>query len=539
MVIDMRELNAALVSLGLARPTRMEGVIPVLEKLEAAVWLAATDLVKAYFQGLVATGTQQYFMMLGPAGQVVCMDAWTMGFRESGGLLADALQTAFLEFNGWSRPVPAGFEPSDAVVTRLALWFADNGFMAMFVKLPDGSKLFLEDGDPRRLLLESLYLDCVRDYLRTFREYNLSWSLDKSDFGQLELLTLGHWVDRRCVSLDPSVFQALQSIVPPELGMPEARTSKQLQRVLGMLGYVAQCFPSQEALVEYRRLYQIASRPVARSQARVGASNYGPAEQQAVVKMRDLLLQWQHERRRLLDPSSPALMVTDACNGGYSAALYQVAESGRLRLIRCVAGTWGPEMANAKTLRLEAGAAIMGARAFDDTFPQLPAVLWRCDAKVLRWWSESTDPALRRWWLELVHHLNIYPVLEGMQHLRGTLNPADNPSRLLCMPRDGPGAPVWSLLDRPQLPLSALAGDSVVAQLFASGELSATEAEAEYSTALPLALPFGQSWSPLAQSALADEHGPLACDAARSEMAMMAALTRSLSGCGRGGGGGG
>jgi len=529
MVIDMRELNAALVSLGLARPTRMEGVIPVLEKLEAAVWLSATDLVKAYFQGLVSDGTQRYFMMLGPAGQVVCMDAWTMGFRESGGLLADGLQTAFLEYNGWSRAVPAGFEPAGAVCTRLALWFADNGFMAMFVRLPNGTKLFLEADDPAVACWSHCTSSVCAITLRTFRASNLSWSLEKSDFAVLELLTLGHFIDRRCVSLDPAVFQALRSVEPPELGLSEGRTSKQLQRVLGMLGYVAQCFPSQEGLAEYRRLYQIASRPVSRSQARVGSSNYGPAERDAIVQMRDLLLLWQHEHRRLLDPSRPGLLVSDACNKGWSVGLYQVAENGRFRLVRCVAGAWGPEMEDAKTVRLEAGAIIMGARALDDTFPQLLKILWRCDARILRWWSESTDPALRRWWYELVHHLNLYPVLEGVQHLRGTLNPVDQPSRLLCMPRDQPGAPALSLLDRPQVSLSTLTGDAVVAQLLASGALSAADAEAEFSISPQLALPFASSWSPLSQSALIDGHGPLFPAAARSEMALMAAVTRSLS----------
>ena len=527
LVIDMRELNAAMARLGVARRTRMVGAIPTLEILEGAAWLTATDLIKAYFQGRVGDGMQRYFMMLGPAGQVVCMDAWTMGFVESGGMLADGLQAGFREFNGWSRPAPPGFTPEGAVVTRTAAWFADNGYMALFVRTASGEKIFLEPDDPRRELLVPLLLESTRDYLRTFRDLRLSWSLPKSDFAVTELNTLGLHTDRRCVSNDKAAFQGLAAVVPPELGMTEARTSKQLQSVLGMLGYLAQCISSQDALLEFRHLYKIASQPLATSEARVGASNYGPEQKAAIIRMRDLLLEHQNDKRRLLDPTKAGVYVTDACNTGFSAAIYQLVD-GRPCLIRCIAGTWNDIMALAKTVRQECFAYITGARAFDDVFPQLPAVLWRCDSRVLRWWSESTDPALRRWWFEMVHHLNLYAVCEGIQHLRGTLNPADYGSRLACMPRDPDGVPFPSLLPAQQSSMTAAEGDAVIASLCADGMLSQQDADDTLSVFTPVPTMAQRPWQPPAASALSDVHGPLLPNAARAEHALMAAVvTRS------------
>jgi len=526
-VINSRPVNDKMAALGLTRRIHMEGVVEILQKLAGAVWLSTSDLVKAYFQGRVAEDSKHHFMLLGPNGQVIRMEAWTMGFYESGGLLADNTQTAANEFNGWSCPVPSGFEPPGGTLTRRAVWFADNSLMAMFVKQPDGSVLFLDDADPRRKLLEPAYLDCLRAYLRMFREWRMSWSLPKSEFCRLEIDTMGHYTNRKEIGLSKSAFQALEAVVPPELGMTEARTSKQLQSVLGMLGYVAQACPSEEALVEYNRLRAIARAPTSRDESRVSASNYGPAQREAIVQMRDLLLRWQYTRRRLLDPTKPGLIVSDACNTGWSVSIYQLGENGRFGLVACVAGTFGPDMAVAKTMRLEAGGLIQGARRLDSIIQQLPVAVWRTDAETLRTWSTSTDPALRRWWLELTQYLNFRIVVKGMQHLTGKCNPADWPSRLLCMPADAAGAPVRSIS---QLLIAAdtqdVAPPALVAAIVANaGEGLDKESESHY----PIALPASSQWRPLSNFAPSDEFGPLQQDAAREEFALAAALTRSMS----------
>ena len=282
--------------------------------------------------------------------------------------------------------------------------------MAIFVKLPTGEKIFLDRDDPRRALLEPCILDCIRDYLRTFRDWNLSWSLDKSDFALTEIVTLGLSTDRVNVTSDPASFQSLADIEPPMLGMTESSTSKQLQSVLGMLGYIAQCIGSQEDLLEYRRLHRVANRPMEQSESRLSASNYGPEQRDAVIQMRDLLMRNRMKQRVLINPSAPAIFMTDASGVGWSAGLWQYNELGRLAPIRLAAGVWNDEMGVSKVGHLEACAAVNGARAFDDTIPQLSDILWRNDHRNLRWWAESTDPAMRRWLSELTHHLNLYMV---------------------------------------------------------------------------------------------------------------------------------
>ena len=398
----------------------------------------------------------------------------------------------------------------------------------MFLKLPSGETLVLDPTDPRLLQLEPYYLESVRDYLRTFRTWRLTLSMPKSVFAQHAVDTLGHHVTNTTVSLDKAAFAALAAIEPPPLGLTESRTSKQLQSTLGSLGYVAQGIADVAVKLDYQRLYQIASRPLSRSQARVGASNYGPTERDAITQMRDLLLRHQHGERNLLDPSRPVFYVSDACNTGWSAALFQVAPNGRLRLIRCIAGRWAATLSVAKTISQEAGACTFGARAFNDIFPQVPAALWRTDSHLLTQWESSTDPTLRRWWFELSQILNFYPVCVGMQHLRGTLNPADDPSRLLCMPQDPEGVTVMPLHERiPSVGVSA--ASAVLATLQESGHLSVAEAEAAAPVRPHLALPVSQSWLPEGAAALSDAHGPLLAAEAGREMHIMAVVTRSLS----------
>jgi hypothetical protein len=459
-------------------------------------------------------------MLVGPAGQVICMDAWVMGFRGSAGMLAEGTSAAVIKFNGWSHPVPSGFEPSDAVVTRLAPWFADNGFMAMFVKLPNGEKLLLDHDDSRRLLLEPLYVTCVGDYFGALNDHNLTWSLTATHVGMLQIETLGHCTDGRTITLDRNAFQSLADTEPPKLGNSQTRTSSELQSILGMLSYVAQGIPTPAVREEFERLRLIARSPLAVTESRIGAHNYGPAQQEAICQARDLLLSELRNHRGLLDPDAPALATADASQVGWSFTLWQVGPNGRMLAVRMVAGRWAPGLDTSKTMRLEAGAITLGSRELNDIFVQLRVVLLRVDARVLLWWMHSTDPALRRWYLELTQYLNLYTILHGIQHINGLLNPADYNSRMQCMPIGSSGRPVVDLLGR-DLTAANASSDAIAALVQAAEQVPIRPIvvnDAEFNQSL--ALPVSRVWQPPTLSAVADDHGPLLPSDAQSEIAL-------------------
>ena len=155
-VLDPMQVNKALQQLNPGATTRMISTAATLEKLASAAFLDVGDMKKAYFQLRLANGDQQYFGFLDPTGRIVVMDAVVMGLSRAAGTLSSGLQSATLEFNSWSAIAPDCFPPGSKVL-RMGLWFADNGYLALFVVLPSGEKILLDKSDPRRAQLEPLH----------------------------------------------------------------------------------------------------------------------------------------------------------------------------------------------------------------------------------------------------------------------------------------------------------------------------------------------------------------------------------------------
>ena len=485
LTLDSRPVNAAKALLGLKRSTRSTSVLGTLELLVGAYAISERDLMKAFYHGRMRDGGQQFFMVCGPGNQVAALDAWAMGYDDSPGHLMDAVQSAVVEFNGWRAPAPPTF-PEGSFLTRCSVWYADNNFCGHFVSGPDGQKLHLSVGDPRLKSLAPFAIDSERALNSVLREHNLTWTVSESTLLVSQLETLGLHFDRYSVANSESTLQGIKSLQAPPVSQKDASTRKQLNSVLGSLSYASQHLGDLEVRKQLQDLASIAKQPLAAE--RITASSYRPEHRVALEKMRDLVVS-SRLRLALIDTSRPAIFVWDACVEGYSASLWQylpvsqvesppqhpvagaelehtpsglaVRANGKLYQlapVRHISGKWNSVMTTAKAMRLELGALMHGARKFDQILPHFPFVLLRGDHRNLKYMWESTDPAVRRWCLELAQFTNLYLCAEGLQHIRGTVLCADADSRAFGPPQDAEGAEVQSWFDRPALPLSSLLG---------------------------------------------------------------------------------
>jgi hypothetical protein len=147
----------------------------------------------------------------------------------------------------------------------------------------------------------------------------------------------------------------------------------------------------------------------------------------------------RHCARIIPDFTRPFYLRTDASNTGWAAILLQAdPHTGALQMVACFSGRFTDAATTQKTNHRECFAVVQGLRALGDTLDAIDYVL-QCDHDNIRYWANSKDPAMQRWYAELARTNPPIQHIEGADnvvtdHLSRTPSARITPSRPIPPP---------------------------------------------------------------------------------------------------------
>lgn len=146
----------------------------------------------------------------------------------------------------------------------------------------------------------------LRETLQRAKEHNLRFNSDECKFGQTRVVYIGHTLTGDSVEPDPSKIEAI-------VDMPEPEDKKGVQRLLGMVNYVAKFVANvSEKTAPLRELVK-----------EDVAWHWSEKHRQALEEVKKLLTNTAPGVLRYYDVTKPVIIQVDASKSGLGAALIQ------------------------------------------------------------------------------------------------------------------------------------------------------------------------------------------------------------------------
>ena len=284
-------------------------------------------------------------------------------------------------------------------------------------------------GSPCREITLSTHLAAIEQFFSLCRKHSLRLKRGKLRFFRREARSLGLLFTGSEVSLDPSrIADWLALRVPPK----EDLSIKWLEQTLGSFNWMrGMLHPGGSSISEmfaaihkFRKDYAVLSNTLteAKNSKRLVHTMWTEAHTTAFNDMKKSVA--KHQVRAIPDYTKRFYFRGDACDTGWACMLLQADPvTGALKMVSYYCGAFTEAAASQKTNHREACAIIFGVRAIGNILSYMDWVL-QTDHNNIRYWHNSSDPVMQRWWAE------ISKFNPPIQHIEGADNPvADAGSR--------------------------------------------------------------------------------------------------------------
>ena len=354
-------------------------------------------------------GTERYFEWVsGP-----------MGWAALPGIAQEILMTLFSELTG--------------LPSSLIRAYVDN--IVLGTRVPEADlAAFNTEGSATRLKYLNDHLASIEEFFTLCDKYKLRLKRGKTRFFTDTARSLGLIFDGSTVRLDPARIQDWLNLdVPP----PAQRTLEWLWQTVGMLnwhrGMLHPGGDTPQAMLEaihrFREHFKMLNDVITKAKnEKLHVSKLWTDKHTASFRaMRDIVA--QHRTRAIPDFSRPFFLRCDASNTGWAAVLLQADPiTGALLMVDCYHGQFTTAASRQKTNHREAFAIVMGIRSMGSLLDVIDFIL-QTDHNNIRFWWNSQDPAMQRWYAEFSR------VNPPIQHIEGVSNPlADALSRTAAAP---------------------------------------------------------------------------------------------------------